>query len=59
MYFITLRLTFDCLGRIQPVEHKTRMKDEKKEFFDKIHMTALILLGAVTALFFFFKILFG
>lgn len=35
------------------------MKDQKKEMFDKVHMIGLITLGAVTVLYFFFKILFG
>lgn len=32
---------------------------ENKELFTRLHMYALMALGAVTALFFFFKILFG
>jgi len=35
------------------------MKDQKKQLFDKIHMVGLIAIGAATALYFFFKILFG
>jgi hypothetical protein len=36
-----------------------RMDDENKIGFDKIHKVGLIVLGAVTSLFFFYKILFG
>jgi hypothetical protein len=36
-----------------------RMDDENKIGFDKIHKIGLIALGAVTSLFFFYKILFG
>jgi hypothetical protein len=35
------------------------MKDQNKQLFTKLHMYALMALGAGTALFFFFKILFG
>jgi len=36
-----------------------RMDDENKIGFEKIHKFALIALGVVTSLFFFYKILFG
>jgi hypothetical protein len=35
------------------------MNDHKNDLFPKLHMYALMIIGGATALFFFFKILFG
>lgn len=35
------------------------MKDDNKQLFNKLHMYGLIAMGAITALFFFIKIVFG
>jgi len=35
------------------------MKGQKDKLFEKFHMYGLMAMGVITALFFFFKILFG